>query len=75
MSTGPRPVGLVVDDEVALPDAQHDVDRAGEVAAQRLVTEERVVEHVGEGQDRVVSRQVLAHEGREVAQHRLRGRR
>ena len=52
-------------------DAQHDVDRAGEVAAQRLVAEDRVVEDVGEGQDRVVRGQVRPHERRQVAEDGL----
>ena len=51
----------------SLAEAQDDVDGAGQVSAQRLVTEHGVVEHVGEGQHRVVCRQVLAHEGGEVA--------
>jgi hypothetical protein len=66
-------VGLVVDHHVAVSrwitrgHAQHHVDRAGQVATQRLVTE-RTGQLVGVRRERVVGRQVRGQQRRQVAE-------
>ncbi len=68
--TGAQPVGLVVDDDEALPDSQHHVHRTGQIPAQRLAAQQPRRQPVGIDGHRIIGRQMFVEQRSDVGQPR-----